>query len=84
MKSQGFDTKSQTLYQTFNSLEAEGPKNIGFDEFFSILTARSTDRETRDNSRKVFAFFDDEKTGFISAKNLKRIVKELGLSIDEQ
>jgi len=25
--------------------------------------------------KKVFAFFDDEKTGFVSAKNLRRIVK---------
>lgn len=34
--------------------------------------------------RKVFAFFDDEKTGFVSAKNLRRIVKQLGQNIDEQ
>lgn len=34
--------------------------------------------------KKVFAFFDDEKTGFVSAKNLRRIVKQLGQNIDEQ
>lgn len=33
--------------------------------------------------RKVFNLFDDERTGFISIKNLRRIVKELGESISE-
>lgn len=31
----------------------------------------------------MFALFDDEKTGFISIKNLRRVVKEVGESIDD-
>jgi Ca2+-binding EF-hand superfamily protein len=31
----------------------------------------------------VFNFFDLDKTGYISIKNLKGIVKELGENIDE-
>jgi Ca2+-binding EF-hand superfamily protein len=27
--------------------------------------------------------FDDEKSGFISIKNLKRVIKDLGENIDE-
>lgn len=34
--------------------------------------------------KKVFLFFDDEKTGFVSVKNLRRITKELGVGYDEQ
>ena len=33
--------------------------------------------------KKVFALFDDEKSGFISIKNLRRVVKEVGESIDD-
>lgn len=33
--------------------------------------------------RQVFGYFDDEKTGFVSAKNLRRIAKELGQNISE-
>jgi centrin-3 len=31
----------------------------------------------------VFALFDDEKSGFISIKNLRKVVKEVGEHIDD-
>lgn len=31
----------------------------------------------------MFNLFDDEKTGFVSVKNLRKITKELGEQIDE-
>lgn len=31
----------------------------------------------------MFNLFDDEKTGFVSIKNLRRVVRELGENIDE-
>lgn len=75
MTGQGFETKSQTLFQAISDLQADGQKTIGFDEFFSIMTARASDKDSRENVRKVFSFFDDEKTGFVSVKNLRRITK---------
>lgn len=63
------------MFQAFSNAESEGHKSITFDEFFSIMTARSCEKNTRENMKKVFSFFDDEKTGFVSVKNLRRIVK---------
>lgn len=31
----------------------------------------------------MFNLFDDEHTGFVSIKNLRRVVKEIGESIDD-
>lgn len=47
------------------------------------MTVRASDKDSRDNLKKVFALFDDEKTGFVSIKNLRKIIKELGVNIDE-
>lgn len=47
------------------------------------MTARVSDKDTRENIRKIFNLFDDEKTGFISIKNLRRVAKELGETIDD-
>ena len=42
------------------------------------MTARISEKDSRDDVRKVFNLFDDEKTGYISIKNLRRVAKELG------
>jgi Ca2+-binding EF-hand superfamily protein len=42
------------------------------------MTNRVSTRDTRQDMRKIFNLFDEEKTGFISLKNLKKIVKEIG------
>ena len=42
------------------------------------MTARVSDKDTRENIRKIFNLFDDEKVGYISIKNLRRVAKELG------
>ena len=37
-----------------------------------------SDKDTRDDVSKVFNLFDDDGTGKISLRNLKRVAKELG------
>ena len=64
-------------------LDADGSGQIDFEEFLELMTARVSDKDTRENIRKIFNLFDDEKTGFISIKNLRRVAKELGETIDE-
>lgn len=37
-----------------------------------------SDKDTREDIQKVFNLFDDDQTGKISLRNLKRVAKELG------
>lgn len=39
---------------------------------------QQSDRDTREDIMKVFNLFDDDQTGKISLRNLKRVAKELG------
>jgi Ca2+-binding EF-hand superfamily protein len=47
------------------------------------MTARISDKDSREDIQKVFSLFDDEKTGTISLKNLRRVSKELGETMDD-
>jgi Ca2+-binding EF-hand superfamily protein len=47
------------------------------------MTARISDKDSREDIEKVFKLFDDEKTGVISLKNLRRVAKELGETMDD-
>lgn len=47
------------------------------------MTARISNKDSREDMKKVFMLFDDEKTGFISIATLKKVVKKLGENIDD-
>lgn len=79
----GIEVRTQTIYQMISDLEADGEGNIGFEEFLQMMTSRVSDRDSRENIRKVFNLFDDEKTGFISIKSLRKIVRDLGESVED-
>lgn len=73
MTSLGFETKSQAIFQMISDLDADGNGTIDFEEWLTLMTKRCNDKDTRANINKIFALFDDERTGFISTKNLRRV-----------
>lgn len=47
------------------------------------MTANAGVKITKKTVKKVFSLFDDERAGFVSTKNLRRLVKELGVDISD-
>ena len=56
---------------------------IDFDEFLDLMTSRLAGSDTKEDIMKIFELFDDDKTGYISLQNLKRVARELGENMDE-
>jgi len=83
MVSLGFEAKNQTIYQMISDLDADGSGAIDFKEFLDMMTARMSDRDSREDIEKVFKLFDDERSGKISIKNLRRVARELGETMDD-
>ena len=67
-----------------SDLDTDGNGTIDFGEWFNLMTKRVNDRDTRANINKIFALYDDERTGFISAKNLRRVAADLGENISNE
>jgi len=61
-----------------SDLDTDGSGVIEFEEFLQLMTARMSGKDTKDDIEKIFRLFDDERTGALSIKNLKRVAKELG------
>ena len=57
---------------------------IDFSSFVDIMTASAGVKVTKKTVKKVFSLFDDERAGFVSTKNIKRLAKELNIEISEQ
>ena len=84
MQSLGFEAKNQTIFQMISDLDANNSGAIDFEEFLDMMTARMSDKDTREDIQKVFRLFDDDNTGHITLKNLRRVARELGETMTEE
>ena len=57
---------------------------IDFEEFLDMMTARMSEKDTREDISKVFRLFDDDTTGTITIKNLRRVARELGENMTDE
>jgi Ca2+-binding EF-hand superfamily protein len=72
--------------QSLEIAVSEATKNgrpVDFTTFLEIFTAYAYAPRSRETYRKVFRLFDDENMGCITAKNLRRVLKELDVAVDE-
>ena len=74
MSTLGFETNSPTLFHIISDL-ATTNTSIDFPTFIDLMTASAGAKITKKNVKKVFGLFDDEKTGFVSIKNLRKLAK---------
>ena len=84
MQSLGFEAKNQTIYQMITDLDKNKSGNIDFEEFLDMMTARMSDKDTREDVNKVFRLFDDDTSGSITIRNLRRVARELGETMTDE
>ena len=66
-----------------SDLDEDGSGAIDFEEFLDMMTARMSDKDSKEDIRKVFKLFDDDKTDSITLTNLRRVARELGETMDD-
>uniref|UniRef100_A0A7S2S1T6 EF-hand domain-containing protein n=1 Tax=Mucochytrium quahogii TaxID=96639 RepID=A0A7S2S1T6_9STRA len=81
MRALGFIVKKAEIREMLENhghkLEETGGV-IEYKEFCDMMTEKMNGRDTREEIMKVFALFDEEGTGKITFRNLKRVAQELG------
>merc|ERR1712203_292484 len=84
MKSLGFDVKHAVVYNMVSDLDADGSGEIEFGEFLEVMTAKLSDKNTREEIDRVFKLFDKDRNGTLEADDLSRVCKELGEDMTEE
>lgn len=67
-----------------SEVDREGKGVIEFGDFMELMTGKISERDPREEILKAFRLFDDDSTGKISLKNLKRVARELGETMTDE
>eukprot|EP01084_Bolivina_argentea_P013711 25707_1 len=78
MHALGFEPKKEEIRKMIEDIDVDGSGTIDFQEFLSMMTQKMSEKDSEEDILKAFKLFDDDETGKISFRNLKRVAKELG------
>ncbi|CAO1619648.1 unnamed protein product [Jaminaea pallidilutea] len=83
MRALGFDHKKAEVLKLLRDHDRRGEGLMEWDDFARLMGDKIAARDPMEEIRRAFALFDDDGTGKISIKNLRRVAKELGEALDE-
>eukprot|EP00761_Pharyngomonas_kirbyi_P003551 gb/GECH01003555.1/.p1 GENE.gb/GECH01003555.1/~~gb/GECH01003555.1/.p1 ORF type:complete len:193 (+),score=52.87 gb/GECH01003555.1/:1-579(+) len=84
MRALGFEVKKEEVLSLIDQTDPDNAGQIGFSDFLEIMTEKIALRDPREEMLKAFSLFDDDRTGRISLKNLRRVAKELGENMTDE
>jgi centrin-3 len=82
MRALGFDVKKPDVLKILQTAGTERGL-LSHEEFTRVMTEYILQRDPLEEIRRAFQLFDDDNTGKISIKNLRRVAKELGEVLEE-
>jgi centrin-1 len=84
MRALGFEPKKDEIKKMISDIDKDGSGTIDFQEFLEMMTNKMSEKDSREEILKAFRLFDDDETGKITFKNLKRVAKELGENMTDE
>ena len=83
MRALGFEPRKQEINRMVDQMDKNKTGFIKYDDFFSVMAKRFTEKDTNDEIMKAFQLFDSNQNGGINFDDLKRVAKELGENISD-
>ncbi|CAM9258822.1 unnamed protein product [Chrysoparadoxa australica] len=80
----GFQVKKAELRGMLSDIGKEGAASVTFNEFVEMVTPKVLARDPKEEIMKIFALFDEDNTGGITFRNLKRVATELGENLTDE
>ena len=84
MRALGFEPKREEIKKMISDLDQEGNGVIEYNDFLELMTVKMAERDPMQEMMKAFRLFDEDDTGKISFKNLRRVAKELGENMTDE
>lgn len=84
LRALGFTLDNKTVISIIDKNDLSGTRLISYDDFFTVAGEMIINRDPMDEIKRAFKLFDEDQTGKISIKNLKKVAQELGENLTDQ
>uniref|UniRef100_A0A7S3CXE5 EF-hand domain-containing protein n=1 Tax=Palpitomonas bilix TaxID=652834 RepID=A0A7S3CXE5_9EUKA len=79
----GFEAKKSDVRRWMADTDLKDAEKVDLEEFLEIMRVRYSERDPDEELEKAFELFDEDNSGKISLKNLRKICKSLGEKIPD-
>ncbi|CAD7954331.1 unnamed protein product [Amoebophrya sp. A120] len=86
LRALGFEPRKEEIKKLISGLEGgddAGSKKLDFNEFVAAMTAKMSEKDTKQQIQKAFLLFQGG-SGKISLEDLKQVAKELGETMSDE
>ncbi|CCH59206.1 hypothetical protein TBLA_0B03670 [Henningerozyma blattae CBS 6284] len=80
----GFNLSKQEVLRILDDYDKTGRRLIDYNDFFFVVGQKILQRDPLEEIKRAFKLFDDDNTGKISLKNLRRVANELGENLTDE
>jgi centrin-1 len=85
IRAMGFDVKKEQVRKMMMDIGRDPSQLISQDDFFEIMKDKMQEKGSREEVMKIFQLFDEDRSGKITLKTLKKIAIDIGdTSSDEE
>jgi centrin-1 len=78
MRALGFEPKKEEIQKMITN------GNIDFQEFLTMMTVKMRERDSKEEAFRAFRLFDDDESGSVTLKDLKRVAEGLNESMTDE
>ncbi|PFH49063.1 hypothetical protein AMATHDRAFT_64003 [Amanita thiersii Skay4041] len=83
LRALGFDLKKAEILKLLKDHDKPPHSRLSFDDFAGIVVEQMAQRDPDDEIRRAFRLFADPQSGKINVRDLKRVAKEIGETLEE-
>ena len=84
VRAMGFDVKKEQVRKMMLEVGKETNQLVTFNDFTEMLRPRMHEKGSREEVMKIFQLFDDNHSGKITVRDLKRVAAEIGETVAEE
>ncbi|KAM3128217.1 hypothetical protein pb186bvf_019700 [Paramecium bursaria] len=84
LRALGFDVQKQEVLALMKEYDKEETGRIEYSDYVDLMTRKYNERDPQDEIVRAFKLFDDDCSGKITLKKLKKVAKELGENLSDQ